>query len=377
MLRESVLRFTAKYYDFSRYRKTVRAGGFDGEAWRHICDQGWIAAAIGEKHGGLGGLREAAIIAEELGAALVVEPYLAAVQTADLLQGDESMRTVLNAHLAGTCLVASALAESRARGSVAHVATMAKPTVDGFIVRGKKTMVRGIPPASKLLVSARTSGAISDTHGISLFLLDAISPGILIERVRLIDGSIGANVTLSDVVADSASKVGEMHHAYPILLRSVEALTIVAGADTLGMMERVIALSIDQLKTRRQFGVLLSSFQVLQHRLADMATDLEISRAILDVALLAREEADATERSRAFASARTLIGELGRSVCAAGIQFHGGTGMTEEHPVGHYLQRLQVLDALQGHPSCHLDEYAASLKHETSQDYGYAVDRRR
>jgi len=345
MLRDTAQGHLARSYDFERRRAIAAGSGFDPAQWQAFAEMGWLAAAVPEAQGGLGGLTEAAVVAEAFGGALVLEPYLPFVQSAALLADREAL-------IAGSELIVPAFAEGASRGSLSHVATRAEDNR----LTGRKSVVLGAPVADGFIVSARTRGADGDVDGITLFRVAADAPGLSLVPTRLLDGSPAGDLRLDHVAGEI---VGELHQGHALLRTAREAAIIVAGAEMLGMIGRVLTLSIEHLVTRKQFGVPLASFQVLQHRIADMVIDEELARAAHEVALHALDEPDPRERDRAFLAAHTVTAEAARQVCASGIQLHGGMGMTDEHPVSHYLRRIVVLDALLGAPDRHVEQFVA------------------
>jgi Acyl-CoA dehydrogenases len=354
LIRESAARFVS---DAGRPEPGHR--GFDRALWSQMAEMGWLAAGISEDLGGFGGPVETALIVEELGrggragaflGAGVMGPQLL-VATADAA----ATEAVLPSVIAGETILAAAVSEEGAAGNLAHVAASAARDGAAWRIDGAKSLVLVGDVADRLIVSARTAG---EADGISLFLVDSGVPGVTVQATPLVDGSGAATIRLDGAEGTLLGSEGEGAAA----LTAMAEQTIAAiAAESVGIMEAVAEITAEYFRSRKQFGMLLGQFQVLQHKLADMAIDAEMARATLLVALAAFEQADPALRARRFAGAKAASGEALRRVTEAGVQAHGGMGMTEEYPVGFYLQRMVVLDAVLGAPAVHLARCAASL----------------
>lgn len=357
MIRESANRFVT---DIGRPEPGAK--GFDRAMWRQMAEMGWIAAGVSEDLGGFGGAVETALIVEELGRGSRGGDFLgAAVLGPQLLiaSGDVGQcAALLPDILAGTMLLAAAFSEPDAGGRLSAVSTRAVADGDVFRLTGVKTMVLAGDVADRYIVSARTGGGDRDETGISLFVLDAGAEGVSMHSTPLLDGSSAAALRLDGAAAMLLGEAGSGHDA---LVAMAEQGIAVIAAESVGMMEGVAEITAEYFRTRKQFGMLLGQFQVLQHKLADMTIDAEMARATLLVALAAFENADSRARARRFSGAKAAAGEALRRVTEAGVQAHGGMGMTQEHPVGHYLQRMVVLDAILGSPAYHFAQCARSL----------------
>lgn len=356
LIRESAARFVTDHG-----RPKPGASGFDRELWRQMAEMGWVAAGIAEPLGGFGGPIETALIVEELGRGGLAGEFLGAgvlgpqLFLAALTAGHDGL---VDAVISGTTILAAAFSEAGARGELAFVRTRAAGDGDGLRLTGEKTLVLGGDAADRLIVSARTSGSDGDQQGISLFLVDPADAGVAIVPTPLVDGSSAATVRLADTPAKLLGEAG----AGMAALRSMAERGIAAiVAESVGMMEAVADITAEYFRGRKQFGRLLGEFQALQHKLADMTIDAEMARANLFVALAAFELDPGHLRERRFAGAKALTGEALRRVTGAGVQAHGGMGMTVEYPVGRYLQRMTALDAVLGAPTHHLSVCARSL----------------
>jgi alkylation response protein AidB-like acyl-CoA dehydrogenase len=352
LLQDSVRRFVDRAYSFEARTALLREGRRTAH-WPVLADNGWLAASLPEAYGGLdGSALETALIAGELGRGLVVEPFLGcavlAAQTFLAAAGPAHKDEWLSAMADGSCRMALAYAEPEGRGNPQVVGLRAERTAEGYTLSGRKTLVIGAVGADCYLVSARTDGAVNDASGISLFLVEPGTPGLGVHRLPLHDGSEAAELVFKGVHVEDAALVGSIGAGLPALRHGLSHAIVALCAELVGAMEKAIELTAEYLKVRQQFGVAIGSFQALQHRMADMAGELELSRSML-YALLASLENDAPgETHLAVSQAKSLVGRMARSVCGQAIQLHGGIGMTEECAVGHYFKRAVVADVLFG-----------------------------
>ncbi|NMF88629.1 acyl-CoA dehydrogenase family protein [Aromatoleum petrolei] len=371
MLQDSVRRYVDKSYTFeARARLVADAGGFSRETWSTFAEMGWLMAPIPEAYGGLGfGEVETALIAEGLGRGLVLEPYtFCTVFPAAILRGcagEAQKEALLSALGGGETLVAVAHSEPEARGCVAHVSASATRRSDGaYLLNGRKSLVVAAPMADRIIVVARSAGAVRDEAGISLFVLDPHGPGVRLEPYRLLDGTPAADIVLEDAVVPATALLGEEGKAFAGVQRGVDEAIVSLCAETVGGMEDVIALCAEYLKTRQQFGVPIGSFQALQHRMADMAIELMQARATLHRGLAALADPGLGDTSAVISGCKAQITKSAKFVSAQGIQLHGGYGITEEYRVGHHYRRLVLADAWFGNLDYHLARYAARIQAE-------------
>lgn len=348
MLQDSMRRYIDKAYAFEARTATLKArrgGGLDH--WGTFADNGWLAAALPEAHGGLGGgLVDTALIAHEFGRGLVLEPYLGcavmAAQTLAAAGTTTQKERLLPALADGSLRIALAYSEPASRGMPLPVAASAQPRNGGYLLSGRKTLVLSGLLAQQYIVSARIEGAPADE--ISLFLVDADAVGMQRQALPLHDGTWAEELVLEGVQVAADAVLGEPGRGLPALRSGLAHGIIALGAELVGVMEKVIEQSAEYLKTRQQFGVPIGSFQALQHRMADMATEMETARSMLYAALASMENDDAAARQRTLSAAKALIARAAKFVCGQGIQLHGGIGVTEEYQVGHYFKRAVVAE---------------------------------
>jgi alkylation response protein AidB-like acyl-CoA dehydrogenase len=360
-LRDSVRKFCKEQYSFKQRQLVARDGhGFHRMHWNLFAELGWLGAALPEDSGGIGGSAiECAIIAEEFGRALVLEPYLAsAIVPARAIYASVAptvCRDLVESLVNGQTLFAFAHSEPGDGGGCSYVETSAQRSPSGeYILNGKKAPVLGGAHANRFVISARTSGAAADRSGLSLFTIDSTLPGILTRSFRLLDGTSAMELQLSNVVAPAAALLGKEGTAANAIESAVAFMLLGLCSQAVGAMDDVISLTVNHLKNRRAYGTTLITFQALQHRLADMLIELELSRSIVHRTLsVFAETEESAKRLAAASAAKALVGRSARFVGANGIQLHGGMGMVEEYVIGQHFKQLTVLDNLYGSSDFH------------------------
>jgi alkylation response protein AidB-like acyl-CoA dehydrogenase len=276
MLADAVNRWLESDYDFAR-RRRIAAGDENWETnWQQLADLGLLGLVAPEEAGGMGGGPvEALIVMNALGRSLMVEPYLqTALVSAPLLAraGNDSQRNqLLSKIVAGDARVVVATYEPGARFDLDHVETTASVTDEGYGLNGRKSVVVGGDSAHFLIVSARTTGAARDQHGISLFVIPVATKGVQIQASATLDGQRSAEILLNDVQIDQGALLGTLHHGYDELERAIDRGIAGLCAESVGVMERLLEMTAEHLRTRKQFGQPIGNFQALQHRAADMA----------------------------------------------------------------------------------------------------------
>jgi alkylation response protein AidB-like acyl-CoA dehydrogenase len=354
LLRDSARRFVERSYGIEDRRALAASeAGFSDDHWRTFAELGWLAVAVPEAHDGAGGgMSEIAVLMEAFGRGLVLEPFLstAVIGTALFADvgSDEQCAAWLPAFAVGERRLALAVGEPQARYDLHDVTTRAEPADGGFRISGTKSVVYDAPAADVLVVAARTEGAPRDETGITAFLIDPASEGVELRSYPTIDGHRAAEVALHGVFASDAQILGPRDGALFALRRAVDRGCVALGAEAVGIMAMLIDMTRDYLKTRKQFGTTLERFQVLQHRLVDMAMAHQVSEALVFRVAGDFDAMDESERSRAAAAVKAQIGRAGRFVGQQAVQLHGGIGMTDELPLGHYFKRLSIIDTMYG-----------------------------
>jgi pimeloyl-CoA dehydrogenase small subunit len=367
-LKETVERLLADAYGDLNERKGYmkEPKGYSAQLWQQYADLGLLAAPFAEEHGGLGqGLTETMIVAEAFGRALPVEPYFATVVLAGGAlrhAGNAGLTKALVPAIAeGKLTLGLAHQERQARYDLADTATTARADgKGGYTLEGEKVVVLGGDTADKLIVTARVSGARADRSGLGLFLVDGAAGGLSRRGYPTQDGMRAADVTLAAVKVGPEGVLAGPEQGLDVLERVVDEAIAALSAEAVGAMAGLTELTVEYLKTRKQFGVPIGSFQVLQHKAVDMLTALEQARSMAYYATMMAAEPDAKERRRAMHAAKVQIGRSARFVGEAAIQLHGGIGMTMEYKAGHYFKRLTMIDMAYGDADHHLRELAAA-----------------
>jgi pimeloyl-CoA dehydrogenase small subunit len=338
--------------------------GYSASLWRQYAELGLLAVPFAEEHGGLGqGLMETMIIAEAFGRALAVEPYLATVVLAGGAlrhSGNASLLAeMVPAIIEGKLTLALAHQEKQARYDLADTATTARSDgKGGYTLEGEKCVVLHGDTADKLIVAARASGARAERKGIGLFLVDTKANGVTRRGYPTQDGMRAADVTLSGVKVGPEAVVAGPEKGLEVLERVIDEAIAALSSEAVGAMAALQEMTVDYLKTRKQFGVPIGSFQVLQHRAVEMLTSLEQARSMAYYATMMAGEPDATERRKALSAAKVQVGRSARHVGEQAIQLHGGIGMTMEYKAGHYFKRLTMIDMAYGDADHHLRQLA-------------------
>ena len=365
LLRDSALRFVQNEYDFEARRAlSASEDGFSRKHWATFAELGWLAMPLPEAHGGLGGgATEIAVLMEAFGRGLVLEPYFATIVLGAGLvaeAGSEAQQAeILPAVAGGEMLLALAHGEPQARFDLNDVATTAKKAKGGYVLDGHKAVAWHAGAADKLLVSARTGGGQRDEKGISLFAVDRASKGVTVRAYATNDGQRAGDVLLEGVAVSSEAMLGKEGAALPAIEAAVDRARVALAAEAVGAMAALVEQTQDYLKTRQQFGVPLSKFQVLQHRLVEMFNEQQMAQALTFRACAILDDGAPAAVARTAAAVKALAGKAGKFVGQQAVQLHGGMGMTDELPVGHYFKRLSMIDALLGNADFHKARFAA------------------
>ncbi len=359
LLKALAERFVADRYDPDQ-RRGYLAGdtGFSDQNWKLLGELGLIGGQFPEADGGLGiGPVGQAAVFEALGRGLVVEPLIENAAVAGGLFASVAPASLKDAWmdglLSGQARVALAHRENAARHNLTWVETRALRNGNGTILNGAKSLVPAGAGADAYIVSARVTGEVGERDGIALFLVEAAAPGLAVRPWRLVDGSVAVALTLENVVvAQEQCLRGGVEDVEAALVRGA----FLGCAESLGIMEMLHAVTLDYLRTRRQFGVALGSFQALQHRMVAQYAVLEQARGLLNLATMA---ADGPARLRAIAGARAYIANASVTLGHEMIQMHGGMGVTDELIIGHGHKRLLMLSRWPEDAMDSLDRYAA------------------
>ncbi|MDE8347635.1 MAG: acyl-CoA dehydrogenase family protein, partial [Acidocella sp.] len=297
-------------------------------------------------------------VMEAIGGALAIEPYLTSVVLCgDLLKhgGNEALADEIIPQIAeGRKILALAQIERGSRYDLHDVTTSARADGGDYILEGEKSIVIGGGAADMFIVSARTSGARRDAEGVTLFLVDAKAPGVSRRAYPMQDGTQGAEVSFAQTRVPADHIIGGLGTGLGHLARAVDVAIAGLCAEAVGAMDALVKLTVDYLKTRKQFGVAIGSFQALQHRSVDMLVLLEQARSMAIYAALMAGESDPVARHEAMAAAKVQIGRSAKFIGQQATQLHGGIGITMEYKGGHYFKRLTMIDQQFGDADLHL-----------------------
>jgi alkylation response protein AidB-like acyl-CoA dehydrogenase len=363
MLADSLNRFIAEQYAFdARDRIAKSQHGFSKEIFQQFAELGVIGALFGEADGGFGGGGfDIAVVFEALGRGLVVEPLLGAVMVGEAISaaGSDAQKKKLGDIINGVTVAAFAHDEADTHYERTRVQTRAERSGDGWVLHGAKAVVPQGEQADLFLVSARTSGNVDDEAGISLFLVPAKTAGLAVRGCPSIDGGRVAELAFDGVKLGAGALLGAEGQGHATLERAIGRGVLALCAEALGAMEAAKAATLEYLRTRKQFGILIGSFQALQHRMADLLLEIEQARSAVINAAAAIDGTDRVARERALSAAKFSIGRIGALVAEESIQMHGGIGMTWELPLPHYAKRLVMIDHQLGDEDHHLQRYIA------------------
>jgi pimeloyl-CoA dehydrogenase small subunit len=360
LLQDSVARLLSDKYGFEQRKAFMKSpAGWSKDIWAQYAELGLLGLPFAEDEGGFGGGHvETMLVAEQLGKSLALEPWIPTV-----VIGGGFLRNGASAELrsqlvpqiaAGELMLAFAHTERQSRYDLFDVGTTAQRDGGSFILNGQKSVVLHGDSADKILVTARVAGSRRDRDGIGLFLVDANAPGLSRRGYPTQDGQRAAEVSLANVRVGEDAVIGPPDEALPLVERVVDEAIAALCAEAVGGMQEMHRLTIDYLKTRKQFGVPIGSFQALQHRGADMFVALEQARSMAMFATMMAQDENAAERRKAVSAAKVQIGRSGRFIGQQAIQLHGGVGMTMEFSVGHYFKRVTMIDTLFGDADHHL-----------------------
>jgi hypothetical protein len=362
MLADTLNRFVVEQYGFTtRDRIAQSAEGFSRDLWHRFAELGIIGALFDEADGGFGGGGfDIAVVFESLGRGLVIEPFLDTliVGRAVARSGNAAQKTALGELIDGSRIVALAHGEPDGHYELSRVTTRAQRSGDTWRLNGSKAVVQHGEHASLFLVSARTSGDDDSEAGVTLFLVPRDAAGVSVRGYPRIDGGRAAEVTFDNVALNDDALLGTADAGFATLEYAIGCGILALCSEAVGAMDVAKDYTLEYLRTRKQFGVPIGSFQALQHRMADLLLEIEQARsAVINAA--AALEAERKVRERAVSAAKYSIGRIGALVAQECIQLHGGIGMTWELPLAHYAKRLVMIDHQLGDEDHHLERFVA------------------
>jgi len=361
MLRDTIASYLADNYSFEQRRNVVaKEPGWNPKVWKALAEElGILGAPFPEDLGGLGGGPiENMIVMEEFGKALVVEPYLGTVVIAGGFlkhSGHPNAAELIGKIIAGQAVFAFAYAEPQGRYNLADLTTTAKKDGAGWVLNGHKAVVAAAPWATHLIVTARTGGGQRDAQGISAFIVEKDAVGVTTRDYPTVDEGRASEVFLENVKVPGEALIGPEGRGLPLIEKVVDEALAATCAEACGVLRKLHEGTLEYTKQRKQFGVPISSFQVLQHRMVDMFIALEQSVSMTYMATI--KVSDDAERAKAVAGAKVQIGKACRFVGQSAIQLHGGMGMTDEMAIGHYFKRATMIESAFGNTDHHLARY--------------------
>lgn len=353
-LRDAVRKWVDKGYTFERRRAAVAAGGFDRAAWNELAELGLTALTVPEAHDGMGqGAIDAMVVAEELGRGIVLKP-IAQSFIASAVLSHYAPAEVQSAWLprvaSGEAVVVLAHQERKARYRLDVCEAKAAPAQSGYAVTAIKSVVAAGDKADAFIVPAQLDGKIA------LFLVERTASGVTTQGYVTQDGSRAAEVHLANAPATLITTDG-----LAALELAVDTGIAATCAEAVGVMDKTVAITVEYMNQRKQFGVFIASFQALRHRVADMKMQLELARSMSYYASL-KLGAPSEERRAAMARAKVQLGQSMRFVGQQAVQLHGGIGVTDEYIVSHYFKKLTQLEVAFGDTLHHLGEVSARMR---------------
>lgn len=347
--------------ELRRRRDSGDTLGFSAESWHEQCELGWPGVAIPESYGGSDfGYFAMGIILEEMGRTLTASPLLASALGAGcalLLGGTEGQKQQYLPRIADGSLIATLAVDEDARHAPDVVATTATPSGAKYRIDGRKWFVHEGPAAELLIVSALLADGVDEAGSIGLFLVPCADNGVEKCNLSLIDNRGAADITFSGAEAELLGEVGT---GKAVLDAVLDRLRIGLTAEMLGASLQAFDITMEYLKARVQFGQPIGAFQALQHRAAEMFTQLELSRSAVEAALQAIDD-DAADLPELASLAKAKLGDTLYLISNELIQMHGGIGMTDEHDAGFYLKRARACEAAFGNRSYHRERYGQLL----------------
>ena len=346
---------------FREIRDTNNELGYDEVLWKEMVNLGWSGILIPEEYGGFDfGMVGMGSIFEEMGKTLTPSPLFATgVLGASLISlggNDSQKQTLLPKIVDGSLTTALALEENN-RHSPNVISTSATKSGDNYEISGEKTFVIDGHSANLLIVAARTEGSIDDESGITLFMLDPKTDGLEITKTSMVDSRNSAQVKLRNVVVSSSDILGGLNNGSGILENVLDRAQIAISAEMLGNASQAFQITLEYIKERKQFGAVIGTFQALQHRAAEMYSEIELTKSSVIAACNAVDE-NSNDLKRMASLAKFKAGETNYLVTNEAIQMHGGVGVTDEYDVGLYLKRARVTEQIFGNSEYHIDRYA-------------------
>ena len=346
---------------FREIRDSANENGYSAELWKQMAELGWAGILVSEEYGGFNfGMMGMGGVLEETGKTLTPSPlFSTAVLGASLLEmaGDSSQKSNYLPQLVSGNLTTAFALEEGAHHSPTNISTNAKKDGENFVINGKKTFVIDGHTADLIIVATRTRGDEDDPNGISLFCVDSSSKGLKINRQSMVDSRNSAEIELKDVIVSENDLLGDLHNSYSVIENVLDIARVAIAAEMLGNSSKAFEITLNYLKERKQFGVLIGSFQALKHRAAEMYSEIELTKSAVVSAMNAIDE-KSNDMARLSSLCKFKACETSHLVSNESVQMHGGVGVTDEYDVGLFLKRSRVAEQVFGNADFHVDRYA-------------------
>lgn len=366
-LQDTLQKFIARDYDFEKRVGFARSpAGYSPAAWSQYAELGLLSLPLPEAYGGLGGSGvDVMVVMDLFGQGLLLEPYVSTVIACGGMIRDsasDAQKAELLPRIGeGRLLIALAAHEAAGRYELAHVECNAAMQGGGWCLSGRKSVVVDGASAQYFLVSARSAGRKGDRDGISIFLVPREAPGVTVSAYPTQSGGRAADLQLQNVMLDGGALIGAAGRGLAIVERAIDHACAALCAEAVGIMNALNLATLNHLKTRKQFGVAIGTFQALKHKMADMFMAAEQSRSMAIIAAVHADSADAATRRRAVSAAKAYIGQAARLVGQQAVQMHGGMGVVDDLIVSHYFKRLTIIDLTYGDVDHHLAYFSDTL----------------
>jgi pimeloyl-CoA dehydrogenase small subunit len=365
LLKDSVDRFVQNNYGPEDRIKLAQTDlGFSRDHWKQMAELGWLGMAFSEEVGGFGGgAVETMIMMESMGRGLVLEPFFSTVLLGGALVAEagskDQIESIIPSVVEGQTMLAFGYSEPQSRFNLNDVETTASKSGDNYVLNGIKSVVLHGETADKIIISARTSGNSRDADGISLFIVDRDAAGLDIRGYRTVDGQRAADVRLENVSVAASALLGTEGGASSVIEEVIDRATGALCAEAVGAMTAANEITNEYLKTRKQFGIAIGKFQVLQHRMVDMFMEAEQSKSMSDMVAMKLDLGYEADTKKSVSAAKAQVGKAAKFVGQQSVQLHGGMGMTDEYSIGHYFKRLTTIEMLFGNTDFHLKRFSA------------------
>ena len=332
--------------------------GWEPSVWKQMADLGWLGLFYPEDVGGLGmTFFDLCLIIEELAKTLVPEPIIASVVLAGgavLHAGTKAQqKAILGPMIDGKTSLALAWSEKNGRYDASHVKTTATLANGQYTLAGEKLWALNGHAANTLIVSAQTAS------GISLFAIPKDTAGLTLTGIKTMDGQRAANLRLEGVQVPASALLGEEGKGLEAIEAALDLAAAATCSEAVGIASTVLWMTVNYLNVRKQFGVAIGTFQVLQHKSVDMFVETELLKSTAILATVKATDSDVNERKRAVSIAKAQLSSGGKLIVQHALQLHGGIGITDEHDVGLYFKRMNVIASLFGDEEHHLARFAS------------------